>query len=140
MTTGRERGKKLFAELGAKVRQELNPSGEPLLHAKGQKAIADLAADLQGPDGPPGLKVFRDGVDRFRLQRPQRNGQISVSWVRSIGALVVHVEKGDRKDPEVRYVLNAADDAWHRMQGEGELYEDIAAWLGEILYPESKRT
>lgn len=137
--SGRERGKKLLAGLSAKVREEVAPSGEPLLHAKGQKAVLDLANDLQGPDAPPGLKVFKDAVDRFRLQRPQRNGQISVRWERPIGAVVVLVEKGDRRDPEIRYVLHEAEDEWRRMEGEGELYEDIASFLVEVLFPEGKR-
>lgn len=138
--SGRERGKKLFSELAGKVRQEVSPSGEPLLHARGQKAVGDLAKDLEAPDGFPGLKVFRDATDRFRVQRPNRNGQITVQWQRPIGMITVLVERHDRRDPEVRYVFNEPEDEWRRMEGEGELYEDVAHWLTEVLYPEAKRT
>lgn len=139
MTSSRDRGKKLLAGLGAKVREELDTSGQSLLHIKGQKAVADLAKDLEGPDAPPALKVFKDAVDRFRLQRPTRNGQIAVRWERAIGAIVMQVELGPVKQPEVRYVHREEDDSWNRMEGEGELYEDVTFWLGEVLYPESKR-
>ena len=134
--SGRERGKKLFADLATKARDQIAPSGEPLLHARGQKAVAELAADLSGPDTPPGLKLFRDGVDRFRLQRPGRNGEIDVRWNRPIGAIVVQTAKGERADPEVKYLYREAADEWTRMEGEGELYEDISKWLTEYLYPE----
>jgi hypothetical protein len=137
--SGRERGKQLFADLAKKVRDDLAPSGEPLLHARGQKAVSDLAADLSGPDGLPGLRVFRDRTDQFRLQRPSKNAQITVQWQRPIGAVVVSLEKNGRAEPDVRYLWREASDDWHRMEGEGELYEDVSKWLVEYLYPEAKR-
>jgi hypothetical protein len=137
--SGRERGKQLLADLAKKVKEEVAPSGEPVLHARGQKAVADLASDLSGPDAPPGLRVFKDAVDRFRLQRPGRNGQIAVAWDRPIGAIVVQVEKLGRRERDVRYRFEEGADEWRRMEGEGELYADIAQWLADVLYPESKR-
>jgi hypothetical protein len=137
--SGRERGKKLLADLATKVRKEMAPNGEPILHARGQKAIAELAADLSGNDGPPGLRVFRDAVDRFRLQRPGRDAQVSIGWQRPIGAIVMITEHGDKRDPEVRYLYADADDEWRRMDGDGELYADVAKSLSELMYPESKR-
>jgi hypothetical protein len=136
--SGRDRGKKLFADLAEKARAQIAPSGEPVLHARGQKAVADLAADLSGPESPPGLKVFRDGGDRFRLQRPGRNGEIAVRWNRPIGAIVVMTARGDRVDPEIKYLYRDTEEEWTRMEGEGELYEDISKWLVEYLYPELK--
>lgn len=136
---GRERGKELLSAFSAKVKKEVLPSGEPILHALGQKAVADLAQDLGGADGPPGLRVLRDAGDRFRLQRPNKNAEITVEWVRPIGAIVVKNDKAGRLAPERRYTHRAADDAWHRMEGEGELYEDIMGFLAETMYPEAKR-
>jgi hypothetical protein len=137
--SGRERGRQLLAALAEKVRKEVAPSGEPILHAKGQKAVAELAADLSGDHGPPGLKVFRDAHDRFRVQRPNKNAEIGVEWQRPIGAVVLKCDKGGHPSPDVRYTYREADDAWHRMDGEGELYEDVTELLAEVLYPEAKR-
>jgi hypothetical protein len=137
--SGRERGKQLFADLATKVRKEAAPSGEPLLHNKGQQAVADLMADLTGPEGPPGLRAFRDTPDKFRLQRQGKNAQIAVEWQRAIGAIVVLVERGERRDPEVRYLLNETDDEWRRMGGTGEIYQDLSNWLTELMYPEARR-
>jgi hypothetical protein len=138
--SGREKGKKLLADLASKVRKEVTPDGEPVLHARGQKAVGDLAKDLAGPDGLPGLQLFRDTTDKFRVQRPARNGEIAVAWQRPIGAIVVVVHRGERREAEVKYVYREADDEWHRMEGEGELYEDVSKWLVDVLYPEAKRT
>jgi hypothetical protein len=137
--SGRDKGKKLFADLADKVRTEVAPSGEPLLHKRGQKAVADLATDLSGENAPMGLRVFRDAVDRFRLQRPGKNAQIEVRWERPIGGVVVQSEKMDRRDPEVKYLFREAEDEWHRMEGEGELYEDISKLLIDYMYPEARR-
>lgn len=137
--SGRERGRQLLAALSEKVKKEVAPSGEPILHAKGQKAVAELAADLGGEHGPPGLKVFRDAHDRFRVQRANKNAEIGVEWQRPIGAVVVKTEKSGHASPDVRYTYRDEDDAWHRMDGDGELYEDVTALLTELLYPEAKR-
>jgi hypothetical protein len=139
MTSGRERGKQLLSAFSAKVKKEIVPSGEPVMHARGQKAVAELAADLGGAEAPPGLRVFRDAVDRFRLQRPGKNAEIRVEWQRPIGAIVVAIEKAGRVSPEVKYVFREAEDAWHRMEGDGELYEDVMNLLGDAMYPEARR-
>jgi hypothetical protein len=137
--SGREKGKKLFAELANKVRKEIAPNGEPELNKRGLEALQELADDLTGPDGLPGLRVFKDGVHQFRLQRPQRNGQIIVSWNRGIGAITIVVEKLSGREAEVKYLWREADDAWTRMEGTGELYEDVSKALVDTLYPEAKR-
>ncbi len=137
--SGRERGKELLSAFSAKVKKEVLPSGEHILHARGQKAVAELAADLGGSDGPPGLRVFRDAVDRFRLQRPNKNAEVTVEWNRPVGAILVKSDKAGRTAAEIRYTHRDADDAWHRMEGEGELYEDIMALLADTMYPEAKR-
>jgi hypothetical protein len=139
MTTGRERGKQLLSAFSAKVKKEVAPSGEPVIHARGQKAVAELAADLSGPDAPPGLKVFRDAIDRFRVQRQAKNAEIRVEWQRPIQCIVVALEKAGRTLPEVKYVHRDGDDSWHRMEGEGELYEDVMGLLAEAMYPEARR-
>ena len=140
MTSGRERGKQLLSAFSAKVKKEVAPSGEPVMHARGQKAVAELAADLSGADAPPGLKVFRDAVDRFRAQRPGKNAEIRVEWQRPIGCIVVVLDKAGRLQPEVKYVYRDDDEAWHRMEGEGELYEDVMGLLAEAMYPEARRS
>lgn len=137
--SGREKGKKLLADLAEKVRAEVAPTGEPQMHARGQKAVADLAKDLGEGDGLPGLKLFRDAVDRFRIQRPGRNGEIAVRWDRPIGAIIVQVYRGERREAEVRYVYHEVEDEWRRMEGDSELYEDVTRWLVEVLYPEARR-
>ncbi len=137
--SGRDKGKKLFADLADKVRAEVQPSGEPAMHARGLQGLEEIADDLSSPDGLPGLKVFRDGVTKIRLQRPNRNGEIAIGWNRAIGAMTAVVNKGERSEPEVKYVYRPESDEWHRLDGTGELYADVGKWLVDVLYPEGKR-
>jgi hypothetical protein len=133
-----ERGRKMFQDLAKKVREKVAPAGEPLLNRKGLLAVELLARDLGAPDGMPGLQVWRDRPSKFRLTRAPRNAEIAVDWQRDIGALVVTGEKDGGPKKLVRYVFDEAEDRWRRMDGGGELYEDMTLILVEYLYPEGR--
>jgi hypothetical protein len=134
-----ERGRKLLLDLAKNIQEKVSPSGEPLLNREGLKMVERLARDLTGPGGMPGLKLWRDAPAKFRLQRSPRNAEITVHWQRDIGAMVVIGEKHGNPKQITRYVFDAALEHWRRMEGEGELYEDIAAALVEFLYPEGRQ-
>jgi hypothetical protein len=131
-------GKKKLRELAQQVKAKVQPSGEPALHKRGLDIVDDLAKDLSGPDGMPGLKVRREGPQKFRLERPPRNAEIAIEWQREIGALVMTCEKfGDPRTLE-RYVWDDGAQHWRAMEGGGELYADLTARLTEYLYPEAR--
>jgi len=137
-----ESGRKLLKDLAAQVRGKTTPAGEPALNKRGLDLVAALAADLGGPDGMPGLRVWRDGEAKFRLERPPRNATITVEWQRDIGALVVTAQKHGAPQTLTRYVFDEARNHWRRMDrldGTGELYADVTEALVEHLYPEGKR-
>jgi len=133
-----ERGRKLLQDLAQTVKEKVAPSGEPLLNREGLKMIERMARDLTGPGGMPGMKLWRDSPSKFRLQRPPRNAEISLHWQRDIGAMVMTGEKHGGPRALVRYVLDQEQNIWRRMEGEGELYEDMVASLVEYLYPEGR--
>jgi hypothetical protein len=133
-----ERGRKLLQDLAQKVQQKMVPSGEPLLNREGLKMIEKLARDLTAPGGMPGLKLWRDAPSKFRIQRPPRNAEITLHWQRDIGAMEMACEKHGNPRTLVRYVYDLAQNHWRRMEGEGELYEDMVAALVEYLYPEGR--
>ncbi len=87
----------------------------------------------------PGLKVRRDSPSKFRLDRPPRNAEISVEWQRQIGAIVVTMEKHGEPRTLVRYVFDEGANHWRPMDGQGELYKDIAGALVQYLYPEARK-
>jgi len=133
-----EGGKKLLKDLSKQVREKLSPGGEPLLHAKGLALVEEMAKELTGPDGMPGLHVFRDAPHKFRLQRQKKNAEIAVEWERPIGAAVMtSTEMGHVKRTE-RYVWDEAQARWRRLDGLGEIYEDLSNALVELLYPEGR--
>ncbi|MFO0756529.1 MAG: hypothetical protein U0359_08570 [Byssovorax sp.] len=134
-----ERGRKLLLDLAKDIQEKVSPSGEPLLNREGLKMVERLARDLTGPGGMPGLKLWRDAPAKFRLQRSPRNAEISVHWQRDIGAMVMTGEKHGNPKQITRYIYEAAEERWRRMEGEGELYEDLAAALVEYLYPEGRK-
>jgi hypothetical protein len=111
---------------------------QPLLNRLGLKTIERLARDLTGESAMPGLRVWRDGAGKFRLQRPPRNAEISVGWQRDIGAMGMTAEKHGQPRTLVRFVYDEAGDHFRRMEGDGELYDDVADALVESLYPEGK--
>ena len=133
-----ERGRKLLQDLAKNVQEKVSPTGEPLLNREALKTVERLARDLTGPGGMPGLKLWRDAPGKFRLQRSPRNAEITLHWQRDIGAMVMTGEKHGNPKQLVRYVFDQALEHWRRMEGEGELYEDMVAALVEYLYPEGR--
>jgi len=129
-------GKKKLRDLAQQVKAKVQPSGEPALHKRGLDLVDDLAKDLSGPDGMPGLKVRRDGPQKVRLERPPRNAEIAIEWQREIGALVMTCEKFGDPRTLVRYVWDDGAQHWRAMEAGGELYADLTARLTEYLYPE----
>jgi hypothetical protein len=133
-----EKGRKLLADLATVVRDRVSPAGEPLVNREAIKMVERLARDLTAPGGMPGLKLWRDTPVRFRLTRPPRNAEILLEWQRDIGAMILAGEKFGDPRKLVRYVFDQEQQHFRRMEGEGELYEDLVASLVEYLYPEGK--
>jgi hypothetical protein len=134
-----ERGRKLLQDLAKAVNEKVSPTGESLLNREGLKMVERMARDLTGPGAMPGLRLWRDAPQKFRLQRPPRNAEIVVHWQRDIGAMVMTGEKHGGSKAMTRYVLDQQEQHWRRMENEGELYEDLVAWLVEYLYPEGRQ-
>ena len=82
-----EEGKKRLKDLAEQVREKVATTGAPVLHQRGLDMVEDLAKELTGPDGMPGLKLHRDSPAKFRVQRSQRNAELTIEWERDIGAL-----------------------------------------------------
>ncbi|MGK3968854.1 hypothetical protein WMF38_37370 [Sorangium sp. So ce118] len=133
-----ERGRQKLQALAKTLQEKITPSGEALLNRQGLKMIERLARDLTGENAMPGLRVWRDSAGKFRLQRPPRNAEIAVEWQRDIGAMVMTAQKHGQPPATARYVYDQAEDHFRRMEGEGELYEDLAEALVEHLYPEGR--
>ena len=134
-----EEGKKRLKDLASRVREKLDTSGEAHLHARGLALIEEMAKELTGPDALPGLRLFRDGPNKIKLQRERKNAEIVFEWERPIGAAVMTcVQLGQVKRTE-RYVWDEATQAWRRMSGApGEPFSDIGDALAEGLYPEGR--
>lgn len=135
-----EQGRKLLKDLAKTVQEKVAPTGETKVHRRGLLTVELMARDLLGPDGMPGLQLWRDAPSKFRLQRPHKNAQIIVEWQRPISAMVVTCERYGELSKMTRYLYDEAADAFHRLEGVGELYEDIAVALVEYLYPEGRAT
>jgi hypothetical protein len=133
-----EDGKKRLKDLAKQVREKVAVTGTPLLNQRGLDLVEDLAKELISPDGMPGLKLYRDSPAKFRLARAQRNAEISVEWERDIGALGLTAQKHGEPKTFVRYVWDEGEAKWRKLDGGGEIYEDITAALVEYLYPEAK--
>ena len=133
-----ERGRKLLMDLAKVVSEKVAPSGEPILNREGLKMVERIARDLTAPGGMPGIKLWRDAPAKFRLRRDPRNAEITLHWQRDIGAMVMIGEKHGGPKALTRYVFDSELQHWRRMEGEGELYEDLAAALVEYLYPEGR--
>ena len=131
-------GKKLLKDLAAKVREKTDTSGEQLLDQRGLKEIEDLAKELTGPDAMPGLKLWRDTPAKFRLQRERKNAEITLEWQRNIGALVMTGVSMGKVSFTHRYLSPDAAAGWRRMDGLGEVYEDLSKALVDLLYPEAR--
>jgi hypothetical protein len=133
-----EDGKKRLKDLAKQVREKVAVTGTPLLNQRGLDIVEDLAKELTGPDGMPGLKLYRDSPAKFRLARTQRNADITVEWEREIGALGLTCQKHGEPKTFVRYVWDEGEAKWRKLDGGGEIYDDVTAALVEYLYPEAK--
>ena len=138
-----EEGKKRLRDLASKVREKLNPAGEPLLNQRGLALVDELAKELTAPDAMPGLHLFRDSPQRFRLQRERKNAEIAFEWQRDIGAAVMTCTSLGQVKKLERYVLDEASSsqqgAWRRMSGlAGDPFDDVSDALIELLYPEAR--
>jgi hypothetical protein len=131
-------GRKRLQDLAKVVREKVAASGDTVLHRKGLVLVEMLARDLSAPDGMPGLKLFRDAPSKFHVVRGERNAEIGVEWQRDIGAAVMTAQKFGEPKKMVRYVYDEPGDRWRRMEGEGEIYDDLVSALVEYLYPEGK--
>src|SRR3954465_13548665 len=124
-----ENGRKLLQDLAGVVREKCSPPGEPLIHREGLKMVERLARDLTAPGGMPGLKLWRDSPTKFRLTRERRHAELGIEWQRDIGAMVMGGEEFGEPKQLVRYVFDQEQGHFRRMEGEGELYEDLVAAL-----------
>lgn len=133
-----EDGKKRLKDLAAQARAKVATTGAPVLHQRGLELVDDLAKELTGPDGMPGLKLLRDSPTKFRVQRSQRNAELTIEWERDIGALGLTCQKHGEPKTFVRYVWDGGDAKWRKLDGGGEIYDDVTTALIEFLYPELK--
>ena len=133
-----EDAKKRLKDLAKQVRERVTPTGIGALHQRGLDLVEEIAKELGAPDGMPGLKVLRDGAHKLRLQRPGRNAEIAVEWQRDIGAVAVTCEKHGDPRTLVRYVWDEGQGKWRRLDGGGEIWDDLTANLVEYLYPEGR--
>ncbi|MBI5516494.1 MAG: hypothetical protein HY909_22105 [Deltaproteobacteria bacterium] len=131
-----ERGRRLLQELAQKVRDKTTPQGDPQLNQRGLDMVEALARDLTGAEGFPGLHLFRDSAERFRLQRERKNAEVTVEWFRDIGAIELGGERNGSRPKPIRYLYDEPAGVWRRMTGGGDLYEDLVLLLTEFLYPE----
>lgn len=134
-----ENGRKRLQDLSKALQEKLSPAGEVLVTRRALKTVERLARDLTGESAMPGLRVWRDAAGKFRLERPPRNAVITLEWQRDISAMVLTTEKFGGPRSLARYVYDQAEDHFRRMEGEGELHEDLHDALIEYLYPEAKR-
>ena len=133
-----EDGKKRLKDLAKQVREKVAVKGTPVLNQQGLDIVEELASELTGPDGMPGLKLHRDSLAKFRLARAERNAEITIAWERDIGALGLTCEKHGVPKTFVRYVWDEGEKKWRKLDGGGEIYDDVSAALVEYLYPEAK--
>jgi hypothetical protein len=133
-----EDGKKRLKDLAKQVREKVATTGTPVLQQRGLDIVEDLAKELSGPDGMPGLKLYRDSPTKLRVQRSQRNAELTIEWERDIGALGLTCQKHGEPKTFVRYVWDQGETKWRKLDGGGEIYEDVTTALVEYLYPEMK--
>jgi len=135
-----EDGKKRLRDLAQQAREKVTNTGAPVNNARGIELVDELAKELGSPEGMPGLKVYRDNKEKFRLQRSPKPGEIVVEWQRDIQVLAVICEKQGQPKSMVRYVYDeSAPLKWRRLDGGGDVWEDITTALIDTLYPEMKK-
>src|SRR3954466_3744842 len=134
-----EEAKKRLKDLAKEVREKVNPTGAPVLHQRGLELVDEIAKELAQPDGMPGLRVWRDSPAKIRLTRPNRNAEITLEWQRDVQAIAMTLEKHGEPKMLVRYVWDEGKKHWRRLDGGGEIWEDLTAALVDYLYPEGKR-
>jgi hypothetical protein len=134
-----EEAKKRLKDLAKQVRDKVNTHGASVLHQRGIDLVDEIAKELASPDGIPGLRVWRDGPTKMRLTRPNRNAEITVEWERDVQAIAMTLEKHGEPKTFVRYVWDEAKKHWRKLDGGGELWDDLTSGLVEYLYPEGKK-
>ena len=130
-------GRKRLKALAERVRAKALVTDEAR-HKKGLLMVELLSRDLTGDDALPELKLSRDAPSKFRVTRARRGAEITVEWQRDIGAAVMTGQKEGEARKMSRYILDEETEVWRRMEGTGELYEDVEAALIQYLYPEGK--
>ncbi len=134
-----EQAKKRLKDLAKEVREKVNTQGGPVLHQRGLELVDEMAKELASPDGMPGLRVSRDSPAKMRLTRPNRNAEISLEWQRDVQALALTLAKHGEPKTLVRYVWDEGKKHWRKLDGGGEIWEDVTAALVDYLYPEGKK-
>ena len=133
-----ESGRKRLQDLSRTLQEKLTATGDAPVNRRALKTVERLARDLTGESAMPGLRVWRDAAGKFRLQRPPRNAEVTLEWQRDIGAMVLIAEKFGEPRKLVRYVYDQTGDLFRRMEGEGELHDDLTDTMVEYLYPEAR--
>lgn len=134
-----DEGKKRLKDLAGRVREKLDTSGQAKLDARGLALIEELAKELTGPDAVPGLRLFREGSHKIKLQREKKNAEIVFEWERAIGAAVMTCVQLAQVKRTERYVFDEEKQAWRRMSGApGEPFADVSEALVEVLFPEAR--
>ena len=131
-----DEAKRKLKDLAKQVREKVASTGHAVLHQKGLDLVDEIARELSSPDAMTGLRVLRDSPAKLRLQRPNRNAEITIEWHRDIGALAMTSEKHGEPKRLVRYVLDEPKAHWRRLEGGGEVWDDLTAVIVEVLYPE----
>jgi hypothetical protein len=133
-----DEAKKKLKELAKQIREKVSTTGHAVLHQKGLELIEEIAKELVSPDGMPGLRVLRDGTQKLRLQRPNRNAEIAIEWHRDICVLSITSEKHGEPKQMVRYIFEEqGPPRWRRLEGGGEVWDDLTAAIVAYLYPEA---
>jgi hypothetical protein len=132
-----EAGKNKIKALAERIRQKQQVTDEQR-NRKGLLLIELVARELSQEGGVPELRVTRDAVSKLHVNRGEKVGEIALEWQRPIGATVMTFERPGVPRRTWKYILDEPADVWRRMEGEGELWEDLASGLEEYLYPDHK--
>lgn len=130
-------GKKRLAELAAKARANLPPTGESPDNVRGYALLDELERELKGPLAMPGLVVKRDKL-RVALSRPPRNADVIITWDKAIGALEVRTQRHGEPAKLRRCVFDPHLSHFRTMDdSKTELYELLTESIAFALYPEA---